>query len=81
MEYVRQLDRAAPEAGVSFINDSAASQFLLQGERVESDRVDLSVGASAIFPNGLIGFVDVQGSFAVRDVERYSVSVGIRREF
>ena len=81
VEYVRQLDRAAPEAGVSFINDSAASQFLLQGERVDSDRVDLSVGASAIFPNGLIGFVDVQGSFAVRDVERYSVSVGIRREF
>jgi len=79
-QYVTQLNREAPEASIRFVNDSAANELSLQGERIDPDRIDISLGANAVFRNGLIGFLEFQRSFSDQEMSRFHFSLGLRRE-
>ena len=79
LEYEHAGGTEESEATVQFALDGNANEFELTGEDSD-DYFNVAVGVAAIFPNGWISFLDVEGLVGARDREQYRITAGLRKE-
>ena len=80
IEYLSELSSDRSEAEVRFLNDTGNNRFSLQGDDLDDDRLDISVGFAGVFPNGWIPFLEYQVTTGASNLDRYQVAAGLRIE-
>lgn len=55
--------------------------FIITSDNPDTDYFQLSTGASAVFPQGVQAFISLEGLVGLRNFERYTLHVGVSKEF
>lgn len=80
LDYTRELVRDAAQASATYLLDLDRTPLLLDGDPPDRDFVDAALGVVAVFENGWSAFVDVQSTLGREDLDRLSVTAGLRVE-
>lgn len=79
VEYEHTSAADEPDATIGFALDGDENRFALEGDSADN-HFNVGVSLSAIFPNGWISFLDLEGIAGAEDRQQYRVTVGIRKE-
>lgn len=80
-EWEHEYARDAQVAHTRFELDAAGSEFRVRGESPDRDYANLGGSLLWVLPNGWLPFVDYQTLAGYEDLERHSVTIGLRKEF
>jgi outer membrane lipase/esterase len=81
VEYVHEFLDDQRTVGFRFVQDLNQQKFLYQTDPPDRDYVNLAVGVSMIFPNGVTGFANFRDLLGYRDRSSYAGSLGVRFAF
>jgi len=80
-EYEHEFDEDAQEARTSYVLDANHTNYSLKGDSPDRNYFNAGAGVVAILPNGWMGFVDFVGLVNYKDLNRYQLTAGIRKEY
>ena len=81
LEYEHEFGQDALTAVSRFILDSGAQRYILSGDEPDRDYANLGIGIVAVLSGGTMFFMEYRGLFANSDLDRDTVSTGLRLEF
>jgi len=80
-EYEHEFDEDAQQSITSYVFDANKTEYSLKGDSPDRNYFNAGAGAVAILPNGWMGFLDFVGLINYKDLNRYQLTAGIRKEF
>jgi outer membrane autotransporter protein len=80
-EWEHEFAREAQVAHTRFVLDTSSSDFRVRGESPDRDYANLGASLIWVLPGGWLPFVDYQVLAGYEDLDRHSVTVGLRKEF
>lgn len=81
VEWEHEFLRDAQTAHPSYSLDASGRRFRVEGEDPDRDYVNLGGSLLLVLPHGWQPFVDYQALLAYVDLERHTVTLGLRKEF
>ncbi len=64
-----------------FLEDAGKETFTLQSDSPDKNYSNLGLGVSAQMSQGRSAFIQYEGTFCLRDIERHAIMAGVRFEF
>ena len=80
LDYLHEFERDGQDASASFLLDAQRSTFTFAGDEVEESYGVAAFGIAAILPGGWMPYVSVDSIVGSSELDRYRVSLGLRRE-
>jgi outer membrane autotransporter protein len=80
LDYVREFERDGQDASASFLLDAQRSTFTFAGDEAEESYGVAAFGIVAILPGGWMPYLNVDSIVGAGEMDRYRVSLGVRRE-
>jgi hypothetical protein len=80
-EYDYEFEDDAPTAGQIFALDSSQTLFQLNGDVRDESFYDLGISLAIVSAGGFSMFVDYSVLLEYDDLERDTITVGLRKEF
>jgi outer membrane autotransporter protein len=81
IEYVHEFDREEQDADPRLLLDAAGNVFSLEGDGPDENYFQAGVGVALVLKNGWMPFADYQALIGYDDFTRYTVTLGLRKEF
>ena len=82
VELIHEFDNDERVVKSPFANDTITGVLITtQSDKPDRDYLVIGIGSSAIFKNGLQGFINIDSIFGLKHVESTALSIGLRREF
>ncbi len=75
-----EFSEARPRVESRYVLDPTPTRFVVRGDRPDPNYVQAGAAVSAVLPNGWIPFVDYESLIGYRNLERHTVTVGLRKE-
>lgn len=80
LDYLHEFERDGQDASASFLLDAQRSTFALAGDETQESYGVAGLGIAAILPGGWMPYLSVDSIVGSSDLDRYRVSLGLRRE-
>ena len=80
LDYVREFELDGQDATASFLLDAQRSTFTFAGDEPDRTYGVAAFGIVVILPSGWMPYLSVDGIVGSDDLDRYRVSLGLRRE-
>ncbi|MEO1934818.1 MAG: autotransporter outer membrane beta-barrel domain-containing protein [Myxococcales bacterium] len=80
VEYEHESLRDAQTSKSRFVDDTSETELVSRGPSPDRDHVNVGVGVVMVLPGGWMPFVDWEGLYGNRRLDRNRVSFGIRHE-
>jgi outer membrane autotransporter protein len=81
VEYQREFQDDEQEVIVRLLHDPGATPFILRGERVDRDFLNIGLGVSAVFASGRSAFIFYERTSGLSNQKRENLALGLRIEF
>ena len=82
VELIHEFDNDERVVKSPFANDTITGVLITtQSDKPDRDYLVIGIGSSAVFKNGLQGFINIDSIFGLKHVESTALSIGLRREF
>lgn len=80
LDYLHEFERDGQDATASFLLDAQRSTFTFAGDEAEESYGVAALGIAIILPGGWMPYLNVDSIIGSSDLDRYRVSLGLRRE-
>lgn len=80
VDYLHEFERDGQDASASYLLDAQRSTFTFAGDEVEESYGVAALGIAFILPGGWMPYVSVDSIVGSSELDRYRVSLGLRRE-
>ena len=80
LDYLHEFERDGQDATASFLLDAQRSTFAFAGDEAEESYGVAAFGIAVILPGGWMPYLNVDSIVGSSDLDRYRVSLGLRRE-
>jgi outer membrane lipase/esterase len=80
LDYLHEFERDGQDAAASFLLDAQRSTFTFAGDEAEESYGVAAFGIAAILPSGWMPYLSVDSIVGSSELDRYRVSLGLRRE-
>jgi uncharacterized protein YhjY with autotransporter beta-barrel domain len=81
VEYQREFENDAQDIVVRFLHDPGRTPFVLRGDPVDRDFLNIGLGVSAVFANGRSAFIFYERTTGLANQKRENIALGLRFEF
>lgn len=80
VDYMREFELDGQDASANFLLDAQRSTFTFAGDEPDRTYGVAALGITAILPGGWMPYLNVDALVGTDDLDRYRVSLGLRRE-
>lgn len=80
VQYLHEFARDPETVSSSFILDPAATRFDVESDEPDQDYFSVGAGIVWVLQNGWIPYLDVESIVGYEDLDRYTITAGVRRE-
>ncbi len=81
VEYQREFQDDEQDVVVRFLHDPGGTPFVLRGDAVDRDFLNIGLGLSAVFANGRSAFIFYERTSGLANQTRENIALGLRIEF
>jgi outer membrane autotransporter protein len=80
LEYEHEFKNDPQDVQSFFVLDGANTLFAPRGSEPDRDYFNLGAGAQFVYPNGWLGFIEIEALLGHSDLERSRLLLGLRKE-
>jgi len=80
-EYEHEFDEDAQISTSTYVLDASRNKYTIDGDDPDRNYFNAGLGVVAIFPNSWMAFLNYDGLFGYKDIDRDRITLGLRKEF